>query len=109
MNCKECEKKISNFIANALEEDEAEAFIKHIESCPECKEELSIQYLVNEGIARLEDGRTFNLAGELDYKIAREKNHIEFFHNKNRAFLIMEFLLIIVVSYFSLFVLYDLF
>ena len=50
-------------------------FLDHVDSCPECKEELTIQFLVKVGMQRLEDGNTFNLAGELNslLKEARKK------------------------------------
>ena len=41
-------------------------FLDHIDKCPECREELTIQFLVRTGMQRLEDGNTFNLKEELD-------------------------------------------
>ena len=46
MNCKETEKKIPSFLHDELDGSKLEEFIDHVESCPECKEELSIQFLV---------------------------------------------------------------
>ena len=44
----------------------AEKFIAHIESCQECMEEVSIQFLITEGMNRLEQGDTFELKKELE-------------------------------------------
>ena len=49
-----------------------------MERCPECREELTIQFLVRVGMQRLEDGNTFNLANELDKELsdAKKKLHV---------------------------------
>ena len=61
MNCKECEKLIPAFIAGELSDKDLESFLAHVESCPDCEEELTIQILIAEGMSRLEDGRAFDL------------------------------------------------
>lgn len=48
---------------------QADEFFKHMDSCEGCKEELRIQYLISEGMARLEDGKGFDLNKELDIRI----------------------------------------
>lgn len=48
---------------------QADEFFEHMDSCAECKEELRIQYLISEGMARLEDGKSFDLNKELDIRI----------------------------------------
>lgn len=61
MNCKEAEKKIPAFLDDELDGSDLAEFVEHIEECPECKEELSIQFLVTEGMEQLERGNNFNL------------------------------------------------
>ena len=56
MDCKETEKKIPSFLQDELDGSRLEEFIAHVENCAECKEELSIQFLVAEGLERLEQG-----------------------------------------------------
>jgi len=70
MDCKEVQKNIAAFLNGELQGKDAERFLNHIESCEECKEELSIQYLVREGTARLEGGGSFDLSKDLDVLIA---------------------------------------
>ena len=65
MTCKDVEKLIPIFIKDELNYRELEQFIDHIENCPDCKEEMSIQFLVTEGMVRLEDGSAFDLNLEL--------------------------------------------
>ena len=69
MNCKDAEKKIPYFLQDELDGSKLEEFLEHIENCPECKEELSIQFLVSEGLERLEKGNNFNLQKELLMKL----------------------------------------
>lgn len=61
MNCKEAEKTIPSFLNDELDGDDLADFLEHIEECSECKEELSIQFLVSEGLEQLEQGNNFNL------------------------------------------------
>ena len=76
MNCKETEKEIPSFLLDELDGNMLEEFIDHVESCPECKEELSIQFLVAEGLERLEKGNNFNLQEELFMKLEGAERRI---------------------------------
>lgn len=66
MTCKEADKAISLFLDDDLDNQDLSEFLNHIDTCPDCKEELTIQFLVKTGMQRLEDGDTFNLKYELD-------------------------------------------
>ena len=66
MTCKEADKLIPKFLDDDLDNRELSEFLSHVETCPGCKEELTIQFLVKVGMKRLEDGNTFNLRNELD-------------------------------------------
>ena len=57
MNCKEFEKNIPDFISGKLDFLTLQEFGEHMEKCPGCKEELVIQFLVTEGMQRLESAR----------------------------------------------------
>ncbi len=70
MNCKEAEKKISSFLQDDLDGRDLAEFVEHIDECPECMEELSIQFLVAEGLEQLEKGNSFNLQEALHYQLA---------------------------------------
>ena len=78
MNCKEVDKFIPLFLSDDLSNLELTDFLNHIDKCPECKEELTIQFLVSEGMQRLEDGDTFNLREELDGIIKTAKKRLTF-------------------------------
>jgi hypothetical protein len=77
MDCKEFEKMIPNFINRRLDYFELKAFKEHFDSCANCKEELVIQFLVTEGIQRLEDGDAFDLQKELDVRIADAERRLK--------------------------------
>lgn len=76
MNCKEAEKKIPSFLRDDLDGSKLEEFVEHIENCSECREELSIQFLVVEGLERLEEGNNFNLQEELLMKLEEAEHRI---------------------------------
>lgn len=69
MECREAERLIETFIDDKMDGRQLENFLEHIESCSACKEELSIQFLVAEGMHRLEEGNTFDLQSELLHRL----------------------------------------
>ncbi|MBR3808293.1 MAG: zf-HC2 domain-containing protein [Lachnospiraceae bacterium] len=76
LDCKDYEKLIPDFLADKLDSETAENFIEHVETCQECMEEVSIQFLITEGMNRLEEGNTFELAKELGVLIEENKDWI---------------------------------
>ena len=91
MNCKEVEKNIPRFIRKECTAKEEIALLEHILQCPECKEELSIQFLLTEGINRLENGESFDLNLELEKLLkeqgnTKKKKQKHFDAEKNRIF-----------------------
>ena len=69
MDCKEFQGLIPLFLENKFNKRQAQNFFEHMQSCEECKEEVRIQYLISEGMLRLEEGKGFDLNKELDKKI----------------------------------------
>jgi hypothetical protein len=59
------QKMISGFLDDELNTNQLKEFLDHVDACPECKEELTIQFLVVVGMQKLEDGEAFNLNQEL--------------------------------------------
>lgn len=68
-SCKEYEKLIPAYINNTLDGDSTLELLSHIETCPSCKEELTIQFMVAQGLNKLEESGSFELNKELDSKI----------------------------------------
>lgn len=77
MDCKTAEKQIPDFIRGEMDTRPAEQFLVHVESCPSCKEELSIQFLVAVGLARLEEGEAFHLNRELTARLELAGRHVK--------------------------------
>ena len=75
MTCKEAEKLIPLFLKDELDTADLREFMEHVDKCDECTEELSIQFLVLEGMARLESGNVFDLQNELKTRM-EEAGHI---------------------------------
>lgn len=80
MDCKEFEKRIPEFIARKMDYPTLKNFNAHMGKCADCKEELEIQFLVTEGMQRLEDGNAFDLQSELGERMAETEHKIKF-HN----------------------------
>lgn len=78
MDCKEFERLIPAFLEQKMEFLTLKKFIKHMESCEECHEELVIQFLVTEVMQRLEEGEAFDLQNELDKRLEDAKRSIKF-------------------------------
>ncbi len=69
----EFEQNIPGFLEDELSNEDLEEFLDHYDSCRECRDELSIRYLIETGLARLETGEPFNLQKELDIYVRAEK------------------------------------
>ena len=78
MTCKDSDKLIPLFLDDDLDNRDLSDFLDHIDSCPECKEELTIQFLVKVGMIRLEDGNTFNLSSELDSMLKEARKRLRY-------------------------------
>lgn len=81
MECKTIEKQIPNFLNDQMDEEMLASFMQHLKTCEDCKEELSIQYLSTEGLARLEEGDAFSLDEELDEIIGKANRKVRISHN----------------------------
>ncbi len=106
MDCKEFEKNIPAFVNDNMEYKVLKQFLEHFEKCPECREELTIQVLVHEGIARLEEGNAFDLQGELKRRVDEAEMRIRM-RKSLKALRITLYLLALwaVAAVFTLFVL----
>jgi Zn ribbon nucleic-acid-binding protein len=73
MDCKEIEKLIPRFVKDECAKEEEQILLEHIRKCPACKEELTIQFLLEEGLNRLEAGESFDLNKELEKRLVSRK------------------------------------
>ena len=83
MDCKEFTGLIQDFLHDALDETKLSEFLTHVDECEDCRDELRIQYLIYEGLERLETGATFDVDKdlaewmELQRKRLRNRNGIK--------------------------------
>ena len=70
MNCLEARKYIYDFVQGNWEEDSLEDFLHHIETCPDCKEELRVTHMIYHGLRSL-DGKE-NMSVERSYRKLEE-------------------------------------
>lgn len=77
MVCKRCIKSIPKFLDDELDIDSLRDFIEHVECCEECKEELTIEFLVREGLNNLEEGRSFDLNKGLKARIEQAQKDLK--------------------------------
>lgn len=77
MDCREFERVIPDFIARTMDYPALKSFLAHIRQCKDCKEELIIQFLVREGIQRLEDGNAFDLQAELEQSLEEARKRVK--------------------------------
>ena len=85
MICEEARKLNKDFIDGRLESKKLAEYIKHIENCKSCYEELDISYIVTVGLDGLEDDTvsSFNFPGIIAKKIEEAKLYIRL--KRNRA------------------------
>jgi hypothetical protein len=55
ITCKEAAKMVIPYIEDKLSNQELRRFIKHIEECTECREELETYYIVYKGLMQLDE------------------------------------------------------
>ena len=55
--------------------------LRHISECPSCKEDMRSEYLVIEGLRRLESGSDFNLRKDFERMLKAETEKNEAIHN----------------------------
>lgn len=97
MTCKEVEKMIPLFLGDDLDTEDLQEFMHHITECEECKEELSIQFLVSEGMARLEAGSVFDLQNELKAQMDAAEHSLKIRENMKWVLFALEGLTAVLV------------
>lgn len=80
MNCKDTDKMIPLFLTDQLNNKDLDKFLSHVDTCEECMEELTIQYLVMIGSSVLEEGKSFDLKGDLSRLLTEAKRKIKRWH-----------------------------
>ena len=76
-SCKDIQGLIPGYLAGRLTLKEAKRFTEHLKKCSDCREEIEISYLLDEGIARVESGETIDLHADLEEMLAGTEEAIQ--------------------------------
>lgn len=79
MDCRETQSLIVPFIESQLTLEKARAFLKHIEVCEDCREELEVYYILLVGLKQLEEEpeESLNLHGQFEEHLRNTKLQVE--------------------------------
>ena len=71
MDCKRAMELMTQFINDRLDAEDVQAFLDHIDSCPECREELEVNYSLMTAMKQLDEDTDLsdNYIEELNQKI----------------------------------------
>lgn len=95
MNCAQCKKCIKDFLNDSLNSKQTIEFLDHVNSCDDCMEELSVEFLVTEGLKRLDSATSFNLENELDEKIKNAYKKAKFY----KQFSIVSVIVTVIIAF----------
>ena len=82
MKCSEAERKVLPYIRGELDGDELAEFLRHVDSCPSCREELEIYYMVDVGLKQLDSDSAFgtsDIVGRLKKRLEDSHRHVRTF------------------------------
>lgn len=102
MQCLQAAKMIPAFIWRELTGRELERFMEHMEECENCKEELSIQFLVEVGLNSLEAGNTFDLQEELNTALEEAEKRVKLYRFFRKSLFILGCIGIAAILLFTL-------
>lgn len=105
MNCIDIQRLILPFINKKLDLNQLEEFIHHVNSCPNCMEELEVYYVLLEGMKQLDEDKELSNNFHEDLKnLIRESDdrilHDKFLHIRKRIILIIIISIVAVISSF---------
>ncbi|MBQ9360554.1 MAG: zf-HC2 domain-containing protein [Lachnospiraceae bacterium] len=75
-DCKEIQGLIPRYLRGELTLHEARLFTKHLKRCDDCREEIEISYLLDQGIVRVENGETIDLHADLEDMLRETEDSI---------------------------------
>ena len=75
MDCREYMSYIQPFLKEELDIKKTKQLLRHIDECDTCRDEMRTQYLVVEGLRRLETGESFDLSREFEEKLEESSAH----------------------------------
>lgn len=89
LQCIQITKMIPAFIDRELSYRELEQFMEHVKECESCREELSIQFLVEVGLNSLEAGNTFDLQEELIMAMEEAERKVQIYRFLKKSIFVL--------------------
>ncbi len=90
IDCKSVEQLIPQYLEGNLSPEEVRRMLLHIRNCRDCRDELEINFLLREGIRRVESGETLDLQQELGRKLKHSEKNIALLERIRSGILIIE-------------------
>lgn len=105
MTCMKAQSMITGFINDELEIEELEEFLKHIESCKDCREELEVYYALLTAMKQLDEDKNLSddFSQELKEKIEQTQEriiHLRYNYYRKKGVLVT--IIILLAIYFSI-------
>lgn len=103
MNCIDVQRLILPFINDELSIKQLEEFLHHIDTCPNCKEELEVHYILLSGMKQLDDDKVITDNFHKDFtdllRLSEERVvHDKFIHIRKKIVLIVLISIVAIVS-----------
>lgn len=76
-DCKKAERMIPQFLADSVDDKVLSGLLAHYSSCPQCKEELTIEFMISDGLSQIDETGNFSLVERLNDKIAGAGKRLE--------------------------------
>ncbi len=96
-DCKAIQSLIPAYLSGKLSLHEARIFTAHLKKCRDCREEIEISYLLDQGITRVENGETVDLHADLEEMLSDTENAILHLTQFRTAVYIVEFTAVFVL------------
>lgn len=103
MNCIDVQRLILPFINDELSIKQLDEFLHHINTCPNCKEDLEVHYILLSGMKQLDDDKVISNNFHKDFvdllRLSEERVvHDKFIHIRKRIVLIVLISIVAIVS-----------
>lgn len=79
MTCKETKAHIQAFINKEIGLRDVGEFLEHLDECASCRDELETEFLIKEGLTRLEAGEVFNFEKDLQNLLNSQQKRVNLF------------------------------
>ena len=79
MTCREAERLVMPYINGSITDEELKEFLKHIETCEDCREELEIYYTLIVGMHQVDNNQELsqNFAKDLENELNRLEHRVK--------------------------------